>query len=215
MRACFGPTPGRRSESARLWVACCRHQRECCTSTFSRIPYHMFCSCLHVAVEDKNHLTDWSLATVMTLCFTRMSYFCFFQVSRGIFQLCLPLSGSGVVQFLFGLHRSSLRPCARSGLESCRALLLIALCSNLLTRPWERLMKSGLKRSRASWGGGQREVYSELLVAGTNTVQLIDTNPVEREINHRWVRILLLNLFLNLVESSSQPCKSYEVEATW
>lgn len=65
-----------------------------------------------------------------------------------------PLSGSGVVQFLFCLPRPSPRPCTvRSGLESCRYRLLLALRSNLLTRPWERLMKSGLRSSKASWDG--------------------------------------------------------------
>lgn len=72
---------------------------------------------------------------------------------------CLPLSGSGVVQFLFCLYRSSLRPCTKSGLESCSALLLRALCSNLLTRPWDRLMKSGRKSSKASWGE-KRDIYT-------------------------------------------------------
>lgn len=41
-------------------------------------------------------------------------------------------------------------------------------------------MKSGLKSSKASWVG-ERDIYSKLLVGGTNTVQLLDTNPVERE----------------------------------
>lgn len=73
-----------------------------------------------------------------------------FHVSGRIFQLHLPLSGSGVVQFLFCLQLSSLCPCTRSALESLSVLLFIALCSSLLTRPWDRLMKSGLKSSKAS-----------------------------------------------------------------
>lgn len=136
----------------------------------------------------------------------------FFQVTDRAtpLQAYLPLSGSGVVQFLFCLPRSSLKPCTRSGLESCRARLLLALCSNLLTRPWDRLMKSGLKSSKASWGG-EGDIYSKLLVGGNKAVQLIDTNPMEREKNLLWVRIYsenILNLFLNLGESSSQPCNS-------
>lgn len=97
-----------------------------------------------------------------------------------VIQLHLPLSGSGVVQFFFCLPRSSLRLCTRSGLESCAVLLLLAFCSNLLTLPWDRLMKSGLKSSKASLGG-KRDTYSKMLVGGKNTVQFLDINPVERE----------------------------------
>lgn len=41
-------------------------------------------------------------------------------------------------------------------------------------------MKSGLKSSKASWGG-ERDTYNKLYVGGKNTVELIDTNPVEKK----------------------------------
>lgn len=72
--------------------------------------------------------------------------------TSGVFiQLNSPLSGSGVVQFLFSLCLSSLWACARSGLDALSALLFMALCSSLRIRPRDRLMKSGLKSSKASW----------------------------------------------------------------
>lgn len=83
--------------------------------------------------------------------------------TSGVFiQLNSPLSGSGVVQFLFCLYLSSLWACARSGLESLSALLFIALCSSLRIRPWDRLMKSGLKSSKASWCEGEVGVKREI-----------------------------------------------------
>lgn len=87
-----------------------------------------------------------------------------------------PLSGSGVVQFLCSLCLSSLRDLSGSGLlESLCALLFKALCSSLRMRPWDRLMKSGLKSSKASWCGGcKAEEWSEQLVRDwTNTAPLI------------------------------------------
>lgn len=69
--------------------------------------------------------------------------------------LNLPLSGSGVVQFLFCLAWSSVILCTRSGYECCRAVLLLTLCSSFLSRRWDRLMNSGLKISKASWKGDQ------------------------------------------------------------
>lgn len=138
------------------------------------------------------------------------------HISHGIVQYSdlfgLPLSGSGVVQFLFCLPRSSLRPCTRSGLESCSALLLLALCSSLLTRLWDWLMKSGLKSSKASWRG-ERCIYtvSSLLVGRIqyNSKTLILRKEEKKKLH--WVRIYsenILNLLLNLGESFSQPCNS-------
>lgn len=131
------------------------------------------------------------------------------QVSTWVIQLCLPLSGSGVVQFLFCLTRFSLRPCTRSGLESCSDFLILALCSNLLSRPWDRLMKSGLKSSKASWGWvGNIYTVSCLFVGRIeyNSYTLILWKEKE---NLHWVEIYfenISNLHLNLGKSSSQPC---------
>lgn len=138
--------------------------------------------CCHHGWSDSKSETLWLVVHWVERwnCILLKRLLLLYLVSGRVVQLHLPLSGSGVVQFLFCLHWSSLRPCTRSGLESCSALLLIALCSNLLTRPWDRLMKSGLKRSNASWGG-EGNIYSKLLVGGTATVQYVDTNPVERE----------------------------------
>lgn len=206
MSAGSPPTLGRLS-SARLRIACCLHRLTAPVPP-PRLPgssvrqYNQqlaVCFCHHGGLAAGPTPSDWWDEFIKV-------YFCFFHIPGRVVMLLLPLCGSGVVHFLFSLPRSSLRPSTRSGLESCMQLLLLALCSNLLTRPWEWLMKSGRRSSNASWGG-KRDAYGKLLVGGPNTVQLWDTNPVEREttslgLNLFWAS---LTLFTNLEESSSQP----------
>lgn len=61
-----------------------------------------------------------------------------------------PLSGSGVAHLLIRMFPSS----AGLALLLFTVLLpLLLLCSIILTRARDRLMKSGLKSSRASWDG--------------------------------------------------------------
>lgn len=127
-----------------------------------------------------------------------------------------PLSGSGVVQFLGSRCLSALWALSASrSLESTSALLFMALSSNLRMRPRDRLMKSGLKSSKASWCGGcKAEEWSEQLVWGwTNTPALIAAYAEAVGCMHTVlkcsVEASLIHL-LTLEKSFAQPCPNWE-----
>lgn len=115
------------------------------------------------------------------------TYMSYCTVHVRVDELLLPLRGSGVVQFLFCLQLSSPCPRTRSGLVSLSALLLAALRSSCITRPCDRLMKSGLKSSKASWREAGGEVYSKQSVGRMNTVKLIEVNPLLSKIGFKFI----------------------------